>query len=123
MGTAAHIKTGQQGEKLALAHLKIKGYSILETNWTFERYEIDIIAEKNHEIVFVEVKTRTGTSHGFPEQAVTRKKAKTLFEGAAIFLEENQLENEIRFDIISVILKGAKPDILHLEDAISPSTL
>ena len=121
MSTAQHIKTGQEGERLAVAYLESTGHSILETNWTFERYELDVIARKNDEIIFVEVKTRTGTSHGFPEQAVTRKKAKTMFDGASIYLEENELENEIRFDIVSIVLRGETPDILHIKDAISPS--
>lgn len=120
---AQHIKTGQEGEKLALEYLVRKGYAILDTNWTFEKYELDIIAQIGADIVFVEVKTRTSSSHGFPEQAVTRKKAQTLFDAAEVYLEEKGLENEIRFDIISILLAKKEPDILHLEDAISPYPL
>lgn len=123
MTKAQHIKTGEEGEALAAAHLEANGYIILETNWTFERYELDIIAQQDETVVFVEVKTRRGSSHGFPEQAVTRKKAKTLLEGASIYLEENHLENEIRFDIISVLLEKTNPEILHLEDGIQPNEL
>ena len=78
---ATHNLLGQKGEALAVDYLKRKGYQILHTNWRFEKYELDIIARIGNDIVFVEVKTRSGSSHGFPEQAVTQKKAETLFEG------------------------------------------
>lgn len=113
-------ETGQEGEKLAADHLKRKGYTILATNWRSLPYELDIIAQIGDEIVFVEVKTRRSTSHGYPEKAVTMKKAKNLFEAATIYLEENDLENEIRFDIISITIQGSKTEIFHIEDGISP---
>lgn len=81
------------------------------------------MAQIGTDVVFVEVKTRSSSSHGFPEQAVTRKKAQTLFNAAEVYLEEKGLENEIRFDIISILLAEREPDILHLEDAISPYPL
>ncbi|MCB0737532.1 MAG: YraN family protein [Bacteroidetes bacterium] len=120
---ATHNQIGQKGEALAVEYLKRKGYQILHTNWRFEKYEIDIIARIGNDIVFVEVKTRSGSSHGFPEQAVTQKKAETLFAGAEIYVEEHGLENEIRFDIISILLNQNPPDIYHIEDGISPFPL
>lgn len=117
---ATHIETGIKGEAIARQHLMEKGYSILETNWRHSPYELDIIAQIGNDIVFVEVKTRTGTSHGFPEESVTKKKAENLFAAATYYLEEKQLENEIRFDIISILMKGNRTEVLHIEDGIHP---
>ena len=117
---AAHNITGEKGEKLAVAHLRSKGYSILETNWITGKLEIDIIAKIGNDLVFVEVKTRSNTTHGFPEDAVSKKKAENLFEAAEIYLEEQEIDEEIRFDIISVILQNGNTEIRHIEDGISP---
>lgn len=117
---AAHNETGKKGEALAISLLKNKGYSIIETNWRHSHLEIDIIAKIGYEIVFVEVKTLKSIKHGYPEQAVSLKKAQNLFNAANAYLENNHLDNEIRFDIISVILKKEGPEILHIEDGISP---
>lgn len=117
---AEHNITGEKGEQMAVNFLKRKGYSILETNWRFSHYELDIIAQIGNDIVFVEVKTRTTTSHGFPEDSVSQKKAENLFEAAEVYLEENKIENDIRFDIISIIIKKGRTEIRHIEDGISP---
>ena len=117
---SAHMETGRWGEELAQEFLKKKGYAILDINWRFPPYEIDIIAQLNDLVVFVEVKTRKDSSHGFPEQAVTRKKANALLKAAEIYLEEKGIENEIRFDIVSILLNTAPPDIFHIEDGINP---
>jgi len=117
---AKHIETGNTGETIAIKHLKAKGYSIIETNWRQSPYEIDIIAQIGNDIVFVEVKTRRSIAHGFPEESVTKKKAQSLFTAASIYLEEHGLENEIRFDIIAVVLSGSRTEVLHIEDGISP---
>ncbi|MGB0429626.1 MAG: YraN family protein [Bacteroidia bacterium] len=117
---AQHNKTGKKGEQLATDFLIRKGYHVIETNWAYNKLEIDIIAKIGNEIVFVEVKTRTTTSHGYPEDAVSRKKAQNLFDAAEIYLEENQIDDEIRFDIISIIIKNNNTEIRHIEDGISP---
>lgn len=114
------MDTGNKGEEIAIAHLKAKGYSILETNWRHSPYELDIIAQIGTDIVFVEVKTRRSTTHGFPEESVTKKKAESLFAAATLYLEEHQLENEIRFDIIAIVLNGNQTEVLHIEDGINP---
>ncbi len=65
---------GDRGEKLAAMYLENRGYMILERNYRFERAEVDIVAFKEHEIVFVEVKLRTSLKFGHPEDAVTEAK-------------------------------------------------
>lgn len=120
---AQHHQTGQKGESIAADYLKGKGYSILDTNWRFEQYELDIVAKFGDDLVFVEVKTRSGFSHGYPEQAVNRKKAQTLLNAANYYLEEKDLDCEIRFDIIAILLQKNRHRIYHIEDAIDPFTL
>jgi putative endonuclease len=117
---AKHNITGKKGEQLAVEYLLKKGYHILETNWRYSRFEIDIIAKIGNDLVFVEVKTRTTTTHGFPEEAVSQKKAENLFEAAEVYLEEKGIEDEIRFDIISIVIANGRTEIRHIEDGISP---
>lgn len=114
-------KLGQEGEALAAAWLGKEGYEILERNWRSGHSEIDLIARKEDIIVFVEVKTRKNADFGFPEDSVDAAKEKSLARGARDYLEKNKLDNEIRFDIISIIkAAGRVPEIYHIPDAFFP---
>jgi putative endonuclease len=115
-----HLEVGKKGEDLASEYLTGKGYIILERNWTFEKAELDIIAIKEGLLVFVEVKTRRSDFYGDPEDAVTPAKIKNILNAAEAYIEEKDMDNEIRFDIISIIMKGEITEITHLEDAIYP---
>jgi len=77
---------GKRGEKIAAAHLKANGYSILERNWSTGRREIDIIAENENYIVFIEVKTRTVDFQIHPRDAVSVPKQRNIIFAADIFL-------------------------------------
>jgi len=115
---AKHIETGKKGEALAVTYLENKGYTILETNWRFSRAEVDIIAMHGEILVFVEVKTRSSDYFGEPEEAVTERKKVLLTDAASMYMEKINHDWEIRFDIISVLLKDVnKPQISHFEDA------
>lgn len=100
---------GKWGESTATSFLEAKGYQILEKNWRSVHGEIDIIAIKENEIVFVEVKTRTTDHYGFPEEAVQKKKRQHLINCAVQFIQERQLPNEWRIDIISIRKLFQKP--------------
>jgi putative endonuclease len=97
-----------------------KGYSVLEINWRFEKTEVDIIARQNNTLVIIEVKTRTGDQFGFPEEAVGAAKQKNLALAAEEYLERNNLEMDVRFDVISITVTKEKPVIYHIEDAFFP---
>ncbi len=114
---AQHFDLGKQGEKVALLYLLNKGYIIHEKNWRHGKIEIDLIAEKDERIVFVEVKTRSTDYFGEPEEAVDRDKEKQLINGAQIFADQHALEEEIRFDIISIVLNAEQVRVNHIEDA------
>ncbi len=113
--------TGKLGEAIALGYLLSKGYSILETNWQANHKEIDIIAQKGDVLVIVEVKARKTSFFGEPEEFVTRGKQKLLVEAANHYISKNNLDFEVRFDIISVLFKGENHVVHHIEDAFYPT--
>ncbi|HIE15709.1 MAG TPA: YraN family protein [Bacteroidales bacterium] len=116
-----HLELGKQGEQLAVDFLKKKGFVILERNWRFHHKEVDIIAEKNNTLIFVEVKTRTTDYFGYPFEAVTPHKQLFLIEAANGYLENNDLDKEVRFDVVSIISNNMeKPNITHIPDAFAP---
>lgn len=115
---ALHNDIGTQGEKEARDYLLDKGYEILERNWRSGKAEIDIIARQNDVLIFIEVKTRTNTSFGQPEDFVDSKKVKFLTSAAGDYMREINYDWEVRFDIISIVIKSRKTTIIrHIEDA------
>ena len=114
---ATHNETGIAGEKMAREYLEKKGFEILRQNWRKGRCEVDLIYKDKSAVVFVEVKTRSSNYFGYPEISVDEKKKQMLAKAAGLFLEEIELDCEVRFDIISVTMGKAEPEILHIEDA------
>lgn len=112
---------GEEGEDLAAAYLESKDYTILERNYFFERAEVDIVAYDNEAcIVFAEVKFRSDTQYGEPEESVSEEKMKNLFKAAEAWLYERKMESApVRFDVISIVRKrkNEAPQIKHFEDA------
>ncbi len=114
-------ETGKKGEQIAVKYLSGKGFHILEQNWRSGSNEIDIIAQQNDIIVIVEVKTRRTNYFGEPEEFVNKTKQKLLVKAANTYVLKNNLENEVRFDIVSVLFKGNEYAINHIEDAFYPA--
>jgi len=113
-------KLGREGEIAAVKFLKDKGYKVLEVNWRFKRFEIDIIAEHKEMLVIVEVKSRSGTYFEQPFQAVTKKKQSFLIEATNAYIHKKEIDLETRFDIVSIVASSGKFQIEHLEDAFYP---
>ena len=111
---ANHIKIGAKGENLALDFLEQKGYKILEKNCRSERYEIDIIAEYQNTVIFVEVKTRSSDYYGFPEEAVNITKQEHILKAAEDYVFMHDIKNEIRFDIVSIIINSNTQKIYQI---------
>ena len=86
-------RIGRRGEELAKRHLERSGYSILETNYRANGGEIDLVAEKDGALVFVEVRTRTGHTAGSPEESVTPLKRSHLVAAAQEYLQANRAED------------------------------
>jgi putative endonuclease len=107
---------GRQGEAIALHFLACKKHNILERNWRWQKAEIDINSQDEKTLVFVEVKTRSTERYGQPKEFVSLRKEALMKEAAEAYLEINELELELRFDIISIVLKNRTPKIEHIEN-------
>ncbi len=114
---AYHNELGKMGEQLAVDYLSRNGYTILERNFIFDRAEIDIITQKAEQIIVIEVKTRNSAFFGDPQDFVTKSKIKLLVKAANEYLISNNLELEVRFDIISVLKNKTIEKVEHFENA------
>ena len=111
---------GRKGEQLAADFLRENGYNVLSMNWQCGHLEVDVIAENDEFIVFCEVKTRSSTVMGNPEEFVTAQKQKNLIRAASRYLQMTGKKKEVRFDIISVVANGEKYAVYHLPRAFEP---
>ena len=114
---AEHNELGKLGEELQVEFLQKNSYTILETNWTFQKAEIDIIAQKDNVLVIVEVKTRSSIDFGLPQDFVKPKKVQLLVKAVNEYVIARDLDVEIRFDIIAINKEGKEFSISHIEDA------
>ncbi len=114
---AQHNELGREGEKYAQQYLRGRGFQILDTNWRYGKAELDIVALKNDRLHIVEVKTRTSDYFGLPQDFVNKKKIKLLVEAANAYCEAKNLDFEIQFDIISVLMRHNRPEIDYLPNA------
>ena len=114
---AKHNELGKLGEQLAVDYLKKNGYTILNTNWTFKKAEIDIIAQIENTLAIVEVKTRSSLEFGLPQDFVKPKKIQLLVKAVDAYVNEKDLDLEVRFDIIAIYNEGKTFTIEHLIDA------
>lgn len=116
-----NIILGQKGETLAQEHLESLGFKVLAKNWRTGRAEVDIIAQDGNIIVFVEVKTRSSDRFGPPEFFVTTQKQRMLAGAASVYCEKIEHPGEIRFDVVSIILReDGKTKLEYLKDAFWP---
>ena len=114
---ASHNDLGKKGELLAVDFLLKKGYNIIERNYRFEKAEVDIIAKLNDTLAIIEVKTRSSTDFGNPQDFVKPKQIKNLVKAVDVYVTINELDVEVRFDIIAIVKQGKLFNIVHLEDA------
>ena len=114
---AEHNELGKLGEQMAVEYLQKNGYTILQTNWIFQKAEIDIIAQKGDVLAIVEVKTRSSIEFGMPQEFVKPKKIQLLVKAVNEYILQNDLDAEARFDIISIYKNKGNFEVEHLEDA------
>ena len=114
---AEHNDLGKLGEEIAVEFLQKNGYEILETNWTFQKAEIDIIAQKENTLAIIEVKTRSSLDFGLPQDFVKPKKIQLLVKAVNEYVISNDIDIEVRFDIIAVHKEGKSFAVEHLMDA------
>jgi putative endonuclease len=119
-------RLGRRGEDEAARYLKGKGYEILERNFRVKQGEIDLVAFREGEIAFVEVRAQTGPPLIEPLETITRRKQRRVTKAAQTYATLNDLERRgvaLRFDVITVIFdgEGRRQDIRHLKGAFEAS--
>lgn len=108
---------GKRGEAMAEIELRQKGYKILERNYRHGKSEIDLIAEGERLMIFIEVKTRSSCSFGYPEDFVSKSQQQAIIRAANHYVEESGWKGDIRFDIVAIVVKQTTIQIEHLKDA------
>jgi len=108
---------GSAGESAAAAYLKKKRYKILGQNYSCRFGEIDVIARQGDYVVFVEVKTRRNENFAQAREYVTRAKQERVIKAAMLWLQQNDLDLQPRFDVIEVVGEGKMQRITHIENA------
>ena len=114
---AQHNELGKLGEELAAAFLQKKGYEIVARNFRYLKAEVDIIARKGNILAAVEVKTRSTPEFGDPQDFVKPKQISMLVKAVDYFVNQQELDVEVRFDIVAIIRNKSGTKIEHLEDA------
>ncbi|MDR8394186.1 YraN family protein [Aliifodinibius sp. S!AR15-10] len=119
MTSKSSREIGHEGEELAASYLESKEYTILERNYFFEHAEVDIVAYDEKQIVFVEVKYRSDTDFGEPEDSISEEKQKNIFKAAEAWLYERKMDGSpVRFDVISIVQREEEaPQFKHFENA------
>ena len=116
---AKHNELGKAGEDAAAAYLEGQNYTIRHRNWHRGHLELDIVASKEHELIVIEVKTRRDTTFGHPEEAVDWQKVRRTVRAADSYIKLFQIDETVRFDIITVVGEPGSFEIEHIEDAFS----
>ena len=117
---AANKERGDIGEEAAAGYLSGRGYRIAERKFRCRSGEIDIIAFDGHTLVFVEVRSRSGTDHGLPVETIGREKRRRIIRTATAFqLRHGFFDADCRFDCVSVLFdgQGKVTDIELIKDA------
>lgn len=110
---------GARGEALAAAALVAAGYTIIQPDVRLPGGQIDLVAEEGGDLVFVEVKTRRGTTYGTPAEAITATKRRHLIDASLAYLDLHAaLERSWRIDVVSVLLTRGPPRIEILRHAV-----
>ncbi|MBO5849951.1 MAG: YraN family protein [Paludibacteraceae bacterium] len=115
---AKHNDFGKEGELLAQDYLRANKYNILHTNWVCNKNELDIVATKDNLLVIVEVKSRSSLRFEQPKDAITNAKIKRIVQATNDYIQQFELDQEVRFDVICVVKKSdGDIAIEHIEDA------
>jgi len=114
---ANHNELGKKGEDLAVDFLLKNGYDIVARNYIYQKAEVDVIAKKGDILAVVEVKTRTSADFGDPQQFLKPKQMQRIIKAVDEFVNSNDMNVEVRFDIIAIVLNKKGMSLEHLENA------
>ena len=114
----ARSRLGRRGEDAACDLYRRLGFQVVERNYRSGRGELDVVARRGDVLVFCEVKTRRSDEWGTPAEAVDRTKQARLRKLAAAWMAERRPGYvDVRFDVVSVIVRGDRTDVTHVPDA------
>lgn len=108
---------GKRGEEIAKNFLLEAGYEFLAENYRTGKSEIDLVFRQGDLLVFVEVKTRSSTAFGLPEDFVSKSQQASIIRGAEKYMEEVGWQGDLRFDILALIYDKGRFEVEHLKDA------
>ena len=114
---AQHNEFGRISEDRAAAYLMARGYTIRDRNWRIGHKELDIVAQKNGTLVFVEVKARRTDRYGDAVEAVTDEKIHKIIQAANAYTRYYRIDLPVRFDIIAITGEPECQTVEHFEDA------
>ena len=114
-----HNEFGKLGEEKAVAFLRNNGYQIRYRNYRYLKAEIDVIAQKGETLAIVEVRSRSSDFHESIADTIGKKKIKLLIMAADHYVVENDLDVDVRFDVITILKKGNSFILNHLEDCFN----
>ncbi|MBR1784062.1 MAG: YraN family protein [Bacteroidales bacterium] len=110
---------GTTGEQMATRYLEGLHYTIIERNYRCGKYEADIIALDGDELVVVEVKTRSSTDFGTPQEAVDHRKRARLIRAASHYIGTHNRQENTRFDVVAIVPGEGGFSINHIKDAFN----
>ena len=111
---------GRKGEQETVNFLLRQGYTILERNWRHKRMEIDIIAKQEKVVVFIEVKTRTNSRTDIKD-TVSIFQQNRIIEAAHQYIITQEIDEEIRFDLVLVDANEKSFKFAHHKEFIYPT--
>ncbi len=104
---SANISLGICGEQAALKFYREHGYRLREKNYRVPCGEIDLILEKDRELVFAEVKARRSGRYGLPQEAVALTKQRRIIRAAMWYCQAKGLHGRLmRFDVVAVMFRS-----------------
>lgn len=112
-----HNEFGKEGEQIAVDYLIKNGYIIKYKNYRYLQAEVDIIAQKDATLAIVEVRSRSSDFIENIAETVTPKKIKLLVMAANHYVIDNEIDVEVRFDIITILKNKQRFELEHLESA------
>ena len=115
--SASSQQLGQTAEAMAAHYLQNEGFSIMARNYRYQRAEIDIIAQKDRLLIFVEVKSRSNDRFGHPETFVTPHQQALICTTAEHYIISQDWCHAIRFDVIAIQISNHQAQLTHFEDA------
>ena len=116
----SNLQTGKVGEEIAKKYLEEKGYKIVEQNYKTKYAEIDLVAKKGKELIFVEVRTKKGENYGTPEETIDKRKLRKIWGNARAYTAWKKWQGPYRVDAVCVVLRydNTMERINHYENII-----